>query len=164
MATLAPVPTGNQSSQSLENFCTDIKTYYQYAQELEKLINTNVLRLANYLPRPIAVITYHLWKATPYIAAELFFSRAVFIIGVIGVIAIKLILTSAQERTNLSSLWNGIGFSLIISGTTSFITGCALDHILTAFKGMYLVFGGGSILYYSGLVKKVMDACNQPDN
>jgi hypothetical protein len=143
------------STPLYENFYAHAKHYYEEVSSWHKWMNRNVLVLASNLPRPAAFITYRLWRAAPYIATEIFLPSWLCIIGVIAVIAVKALFTPASKTPNLSSVWNGVGFAKLLSGTGSFLKGLTTPSLVSVISGLFWASIGISFLYYSGLAEKI---------
>lgn len=141
----------------VQNFYHHGQHYYENLSENVRWMHRRVLQISSFLPRSAALITYHLWKATPYIAANIFLPGLLYITGVVAVTAYKIMLTPTNTTPNLVSIQNGVGFSEIVVGAGNLIYGLATYDAISLIRGIFQAVIGTLFLYKSGFVNKMRE-------
>jgi hypothetical protein len=156
---MEPSAQPGQVLSYVDNASTHIREYSFEIGNIYSTLDSQATQCCFSLPWPAAVITYRLWKAAPYIAAQILLPSSIYIIGVIGIIAYRIIVTPKNEKPDLTSILNGIGFSQIVSGTRSFAIGCSFSNRIQLISGLFWIIIGGACLFYSGIVQRI---CTPP--
>lgn len=139
----------------VNTFCTQVQRYYHTSSPVITWMEKRVTLLTQILPKPGPCIVYHLWKAAPYVAANILLPHSWFVAGVVAAAAYYFMTTPMDRTPDLSPVANGVGFSYTLRGTGSLFAGALSHNPVTSITGLFQLALGGICLYASGFADTV---------